>query len=30
MLKWKKIKTERVFDHKYFKVNKDIVELPIG
>lgn len=30
MKKWKKIKTKRVFDHKYFKVNKDIVELPDG
>jgi ADP-ribose pyrophosphatase len=28
--KWKKIKTERVYDHKFFKVNKDIVELPGG
>ena len=26
--KWKKIKTERVFDHKFFKVNKDSVRLP--
>jgi ADP-ribose pyrophosphatase len=30
MSKWEKIKTERVFDHKYFKVNKDIVKLPDG
>ncbi len=30
MSKWRKIKTERVFDHKYFKVNKDIVKLPDG
>ncbi|MCX6809737.1 MAG: NUDIX hydrolase [Candidatus Berkelbacteria bacterium] len=30
MKNWKKIKTERVFDHKYFKVNKDLVELPDG
>lgn len=30
MKKWKKIKTERVFDHKYFKVNQDTVELPDG
>jgi len=28
--KWKKIKTERVFDHKFFKVNRDMVKLPDG
>lgn len=28
--KWKKLSSESVFDHKYFKVNKDIVELPGG
>lgn len=28
--KWKKIKTERVFDHKFFKVNRDMVRLPDG
>lgn len=30
MKKWKKIKSERVFDHKYFRINKDLVELPSG
>jgi len=30
MKKWKKLKTDRVFNHKYFKVNKDLVELPDG
>lgn len=30
MSNWKKISTEEVFNHKYFKVNKDIVELPGG
>ena len=30
MKKWKKLKCERVFDHKYFKVNKDLVRLPNG
>jgi len=28
--KWKKIKTERVLDHKFFKVNRDMVRLPDG
>lgn len=28
MNKWKRVSRERVFDHKFFKVNKDIVELP--
>ena len=28
--KWKKIKTERVYDHKFFKVNRDTVVLPDG
>lgn len=28
--KWKKLKCERVFDHKYFEVNKDLVRLPNG
>jgi len=26
--KWQKISTERVFDHKHFRVNKDLVRLP--
>lgn len=30
MSKWKRISRERVFDHKFFKVTKDIVELPTG
>lgn len=30
MSKWKKLKSERVFDHKYFKVNKDSIKLPDG
>ncbi|MDH4358844.1 MAG: NUDIX hydrolase [Candidatus Berkelbacteria bacterium] len=28
--KWKRLKTEKVFDHKFFKVNRDIVKLPDG
>ena len=28
--KWKKIKTDRVFDHKFFKVSRDMVRLPDG
>jgi len=30
MKKWNRISTQEVFNHKYFKVNKDIVELPDG
>lgn len=30
MPKWKKISTKTVFDHKYFRVDKDVVELPDG
>lgn len=28
--KWQKLKSERVFDHRYFKVNRDLVRLPDG
>ncbi len=30
MKSWNKISTEEVFNHKYFRVNKDIVEIPSG
>jgi len=30
MKKWKRISRERVYDHRYFKVAKDLVELPNG
>jgi ADP-ribose pyrophosphatase len=30
MNKWNKVSSEEVFSHKYFKVNKDIVELSSG
>ena len=29
-MKWNKLSSEEVLNHKYFKVNKDIVELPTG